>query len=262
MTQNNLNMSKWIESLDPEMISVVLPTYNRPVFLERALSSLAEQKNPPKFEVIVVDDGSPKPNMIKDIVESYVDVMNMNIKLIELKENSGTVSIPRNIGISHISGLYISPMDDDCFAEPDKLNYLYMALTRQRNGWAPIAFGNRRELAKLDGESELQRLKVVNSSTQDPRGVGLDNGQFVYSAEIYIAIKPCLAINACDWELYKQIPDIGGNFVFVNEIVCNYVWHGGNISLTPKPLRKNPADIIQNFKQYFKEGAFKDEVYA
>lgn len=262
MTQSNSKMSAWIESLDPEMVSVVLPTYKRPVYLEKALLSLAEQKNPPKFEVIVVDDGSPKPNIIKEIVESYIDVMGMDIKLIELAENSGTVSIPRNIGISHISGLYISPMDDDCFATQYKLEYLYNAIIRPRDNWTPLVFGNRRELAKADEEDVFRQLKVVNSSAQDPRGVGLDNGQFIYSAEIYNAIKPCFAINACDWELYRQIPPIGGNFAFVNEIVCNYVWHGNNISLTPKPFRKNPEDILQNFKQYFKEGPFKNEVYS
>jgi glycosyltransferase involved in cell wall biosynthesis len=262
MTQNNWEMYRWIDSLDPDMVSVVLPTYKRPVYLERALHSLAEQKDPPKFEVIVVDDGSPKPNLIKDIVETYVDLMGMNIKLIELAENSGTVSIPRNIGISHISGLYVSPMDDDCFAEPDKLNLLYSAIIQPRREWTLLAFGNRRELAKAEGENVFRELKVVNSRAQDPRRVGLDNGQFIYSAEIYGEIKPCLAINACDWELYKQIPEMGGEFIFVNETVCNYVWHGNNISLTPKPLRKNPADLIQNFKQYFKEGPFKNEVYS
>lgn len=258
----NLKMSAWIESLDPEMVSVVIPTYNRPFYLDLALQSLAQQKDPPKFEVIVVDDGSPKHEEIKEIADSYIDTIKMDIKLIRLQENSGTVSIPRNIGISHISGLFISPMDDDCFAAPHKLECLYRAITRQRNSWAAVAFGNRAEFAKADTEVEFRRMKTVDSSGQNPRHVGLDNGQFIYSAQIYNTIKPCLAINACDWELYKQIPDIGGNFVFVNEIVCNYVWHGNNISLTPKPFRKKPEDIIQNFKEYFKDGPIKNEIYS
>jgi len=40
------------------MLSIVIPVYNRFVSLQQCLAGLLMQVNAPKFEVIVVDDGS------------------------------------------------------------------------------------------------------------------------------------------------------------------------------------------------------------
>lgn len=257
-----IDIKEWIKGLDPDMVSLVIPTYNRPIFLEQLLQSVVNQANSPKYECIVVDDGSDevKSRLNYEICETY-KTYGVNIKYIKLEENSGTVSIPRNIGISHISGLFISPTDDDCLLEPNKLDGLFGAITDIYDDDSivvPLAFGNRRESVKENGV--IRSLKVVNCRHQDPYSVGLDNGQFIYDANVYSSIDPVFAINACDWELYKNIADIGP-FVFIDEIVCNYLWHGSNISIiTPKPLRVKPLNIVSKYLKYFKDGPFKDKV--
>ena len=257
------DIKEWIKTLDPNMVSLVIPTYNRPLFLEQVMYSIISQINPPKYEYIIVDDGSGEvqSRLNYEVYETYKN-LGVDIKYIKLEENSGTVSIPRNIGISHISSLFISPTDDDCLLEPNKLDGLFGAITDiydNDDTVVPLAFGNRRESVKENGV--IKALKIVNCRHQNPYSVGLDNGQFIYDANVYSSIDPVFAINACDWELYKNIADIGP-FVFIDEVVCNYLWHGSNISITtPKPLRVNPKDVLSKYKKYFKDGPFKDRCF-
>lgn len=72
------------------LLSVVIPTKNRPDFLERALQSVSEQ-NFHNLEIIVVNDGSSV---------SYDDVLNKfkNIRYFNLEQSKG-VSYARNFAI-------------------------------------------------------------------------------------------------------------------------------------------------------------------
>lgn len=256
-------MKKWIESLDIEKISCVIPTYNRSEFLKKSLeqiSTIATNEDcKAVLEIIVVDDGSNEfeSAINKSICDSY---RILDINYIKLEENSGTVSIPRNIGISHISGRTIAPVDDDCMCGFYKFECLYNALYYEYYDDVYVAFGNRMESSYKDGS--ITGVRQVSSRNQNPHEVGLDNGQFIYKADVYEFIKPVFAINACDWELYKQIANFG-KFVYVDEIVCNYLWHNNNISiLKPKPMRVNPYDVLDKYKKYFKDGPFKEVIFA
>ena len=253
----------WAMSLDPKMISCVIPTYNRPKLLEQSLLCIYTQQIPAgaefSIEVIVVDDGSSafEAKLNSEICESYKS-LGLNLKYIKLEENSGTVSIPRNIGSSHISGRIIAPVDDDCLCAPFKFDSLYTALSDLHMRYTPLAYGNRAESSYQGGRIKL--IKEVKCHDQDFAHWGIDNGQFIYTAMVYEDIDPVLAINACDWELYKQIYRNGGSFVHVDEVVCNYLWHGQNSSLTPKPSRVDPLSKLSSFIKYFKDNAYTDAV--
>lgn len=250
-------MINWINSLDPQLISIVLPTYNRPNFLKMAIFNIAATPHR-RFEIIVIDDGSDsklqKENQL--ICEEYQKLLKLDIKYIYLTTNSGTVSIPRNIGISHISGKIIAPADDDCLFRCNKLELLQNALTESYI----LAFGNRtNHVMNTDGYFVENRTFNCEFLTNDQRALGVDNGQFIYRADVYEHIEPILSINACDWELYKRIADLG-KFSYINEVVCDYLWHGKNISLTPKPARKDPSLLVKDYLDYFQDGPFKDKV--
>lgn len=264
-------ISKWIKDLEIDKISCVIPTFNRPELLQTSLDYLIANKfsftgekiDLFNLELIIVDDGSNdyESSLNKEICDHY-SVFNekeIEIKYIKLDENSGTVSIPRNIGISHISGRTIAPVDDDCLCLMHKLKTLYETLYNEYDE-ALLAFGDRAESTYKD--EIITPIRGVSAKNQNPKEVGLDNGQFIYKADVYNYIKPVFAINACDWELYKQIAEFG-KFNYVSSVVCNYLWHNNNISiLKPKPMRVNPYDVLGKYKKYFKDGPFKDKIFV
>lgn len=94
------------------MISVIIPVYNRPAFVKRAIDSVLSQTLIAD-EIIVVDDGST------DETASVLDSFGVQIKVIRT-QNLG-VSHARNIGIKEASGEWIAFLDSDDVWEPEKL---------------------------------------------------------------------------------------------------------------------------------------------
>jgi glycosyltransferase involved in cell wall biosynthesis len=97
-----------------ELVSVVIPTYNRPELLKRALSSAINQTYP-KLEVIVVDDASSED--VEPIIARFDDP---RIKFMRHQKNRGATAA-RNTGIEHSQGRYLSFLDDDDEWSPDKI---------------------------------------------------------------------------------------------------------------------------------------------
>ncbi|GEM_PF-554989 len=101
------------------LFSIVIPTYNRKVDLERCLNSLLEQtfKN---FEVIICDNASTDDT--KELIEGYKALLNLNY--IILPENSGGPARPRNTGIMNANGDWICFLDSDDWYAHNKLEYI------------------------------------------------------------------------------------------------------------------------------------------
>ncbi|MGL5964947.1 MAG: glycosyltransferase family 2 protein, partial [Fusobacteriaceae bacterium] len=103
-----------------DLVSVIMPTYKRSVFLERALLSLINQtyKN---IEIVVVDDNAEHledREKTKKVLEKYKD--SAKIVVVENKINLGG-SLSRNEGINVSTGKYITFLDDDDEYELNKI---------------------------------------------------------------------------------------------------------------------------------------------
>lgn len=249
-------MSEWIDSLDSNLISVILPTYNRPQFLRASLHHIySSQLSNCELEIIIVDDGSTEDNL--SVIFDYDKLL--NIYYIKLDQNSQTVCVPRNIGISWANGRIIAPTDDDCFVLPNKFNNLFNKLNEDLANI--MAFGNR-EVYHIDNNGDFNLSSVVDcahfQNLPYKRDVGLDNGQFIYRTDVYNSIDPIFSINACDWYTYSSFHHLG-NFAHINESVCQYLWHGKNISLNGASCRKNPLTVLPNYLSYFREGPYLDK---
>lgn len=101
-------------NISRNMVSVVIPTYNRAKLLERSLNSLFNQTKLP-IEVIVIDDDST------DNTSSLIEDINSPlIKYIKNSKNYGA-NISRNIGINESSGDIIAFLDSDDEWVPEKI---------------------------------------------------------------------------------------------------------------------------------------------
>lgn len=93
--------------------SIIVPTYNRQLALNRCLRSLLRQAYPPdQFEVIVVDDGSVHPV----ILDPDLFVGGFAVSLMRIP-NSGP-GPARNAGVAVAKGQFLAFTDDDCQPDP------------------------------------------------------------------------------------------------------------------------------------------------
>jgi len=111
--------------MNPVFFSVILPTHNRRVLLQRAVDSVLQQVYD-KWELIVVDDGSTD-----DTVSYLRSVQDERIKVISIEHNER--SIARNEGIEASRGDYICFLDDDDYYLPDYLSQFASYYTNSEN---------------------------------------------------------------------------------------------------------------------------------
>jgi glycosyltransferase involved in cell wall biosynthesis len=105
------------------MISVIVPTYRRPLLLDSALRSVANQTFT-DVEVIVVNDGGPPVSMVVDHWRS-----SFPITLVEHRRRRG-VSAARNTGINESRGEILAFLDDDDVYFADHLQAAYDSLRK------------------------------------------------------------------------------------------------------------------------------------
>lgn len=95
------------------MLSIVIPTYNKPMHLAMSLKSFTEQDiGKSDYEIIIVDDDSDIS--VKHIIEQYSDTMQMQYAKVSKRGRAGA----RNIGIDMAKGDIIVFSDDDTIVAP------------------------------------------------------------------------------------------------------------------------------------------------
>lgn len=101
--------------MEKPAISVIIPTYNRALLLNRTIKSVLNQTFQ-DFELIVVDDGS-----IDDTKELISKFMRKDSRVRYIwQENSGGPAEPINTGIKNSNGEYITILGSDDEILPEK----------------------------------------------------------------------------------------------------------------------------------------------
>lgn len=95
-------------------VTIVVPTYNRSHFIERAFASVLAQEYPrDRLDVIAIDDGSKDATVA--ILERFRSA-HPNFRFLQ-QANCGPATA-RNAGLREARGDIVLFMDDDCIADP------------------------------------------------------------------------------------------------------------------------------------------------
>jgi glycosyltransferase involved in cell wall biosynthesis len=135
-----------------DLISIVIPSYNRWNYLKRAVQSVLSQsvltqsyksKNKNiKLEIVIVNDCSTQEEYYTKQLVNTVDINdnnnnnNIDIKLIHLPINTRQLfgfpclSFVRNTGVKNSKGKYICFLDDDDWWTEDKIEKQYTQLVK------------------------------------------------------------------------------------------------------------------------------------
>jgi glycosyltransferase involved in cell wall biosynthesis len=119
----------------PDLISVIVTTYNRPDALDAVLNALTRQTDP-AFEVVVAEDGADQATA--DLVEGWKSRFGRPLDHVRHEHRGFRAAEIRNRGILRAQGNYCIFLDGDCLARP---NFVAVHRRLAEPGW--FVTGNR-----------------------------------------------------------------------------------------------------------------------
>lgn len=214
-------------SKEQPLISVIIPTFNRPDKLKDAIASALAQsyKN---IEVIVVNDAGKD---VADVIKQFNDV---RVNLINQETNKG-LSASRNIGIKAAKGEYIALLDDDDIFYS---NHLQIALNNFSDEHRVIySDAVRNSYVKVGKVFTLQNQSVPYSIDYDRNKLLIGNiapvNCFVF--EKSLAIKVGLFDESLpvleDWDFWLRFSSVTG-FKHVRENTVQVNWYNDGSTMT------------------------------
>ncbi len=140
--------------------SIIIPTYNREVFLRETIDSVLVQTEP-AWVLIIIDDNSI--DKTKELVDSFDD------NRIKYHKNDRNIerSASRNKGIMQAQADYLCFLDSDDLLKPNHLSILKKAIERAQTKVAVFHtgfewhFANRVEKVSLPEQGELSNVEYV-----------------------------------------------------------------------------------------------------
>ncbi|ALT69296.1 glycosyltransferase family 2 protein [Methanobrevibacter millerae] len=136
-------------------ISVIIPVYNAENDISFAIDSIINQTFGFDYiELILVDDAST--DLSKEIINQYVEKYD-NIKLIELKQNSGLPGKPRSLGIDYATSDYIIFLDSDDTYQKNAFEILYDTIKEENSDFVISS-----HYINLDGDMVKANLFPTN----------------------------------------------------------------------------------------------------
>jgi GT2 family glycosyltransferase/glycosyltransferase involved in cell wall biosynthesis/radical SAM superfamily enzyme YgiQ (UPF0313 family)/MoaA/NifB/PqqE/SkfB family radical SAM enzyme/cytochrome c-type biogenesis protein CcmH/NrfG len=223
---------KWeyTESPIPQpLVSVIVPTYNRPDTLMETLRSIFQQTYQ-HLEILVVNDAGAD-------IEDVISFMNEDRRITYVKHDRNRgLAAARNTGLKLAKGKYIAYLDDDDLFSPHHLETLVNHLESSK---FRVAYTDayRAHQTKKDGKYVILKRDVPYSFDFDENRLLKEN---------YIPVlcilheKSCLEDVGCfdetlrsheDWDLWIRLSR-KFKFIHLKEITCEFSWRDDNTNLT------------------------------
>jgi O-antigen biosynthesis protein len=151
-----------------ELVSIIMPSYNRMGMLMGAIASVISQTYS-NWELIVIGDKCP--------IVGKVERMNRDprIKFFNLKTNHGAGgAVPRNFGLNLARGKYIAYLDDDNIWTHNHLETLYAAIIEKNVKYAFSSF----RMVEEDGSSSAEII------CEEPRKFRIDTSAVMHERSL------------------------------------------------------------------------------
>ena len=162
-----------------KLLTIAVPSYNAEAYLERCLTSMADERFDGRLEVIVVDDGSK--DSTPDIARRFIEKWPGIFRLIS-KPNGGHGSAV-NTGIENATGKYFRIVDADDWVNTDSVAELLDAMEvaspdlfidehieyHEGDGWTEQVylpqFAREREIIPFDEVTGMEYTRCIKMHT-------------------------------------------------------------------------------------------------
>jgi glycosyltransferase involved in cell wall biosynthesis len=171
------------------LVSVVIPTFDRPELCVRAVRSALAQ-DWVTLEVIVVGDACPRFAAVMAALGDELRVRGIN-----LPRNHGPGgAVPRNVGILAAAGQWIAYLDDDNTWDPDHVSTVMAAVRDAGASW---------------GFSSMRVPDGTDLGFSEPAPGRIDTSCVVHAKRLFDAYGPWRSLQetgeyAHDWELFSR----------------------------------------------------------
>lgn len=186
------------------MVSVIVPTFNRPEFLRRALNSIFEQTHR-NYEAVVINDGG------EDVASIAAEFPKTTY--ISLDKNRG-LPAARNVGLRRAKGTWIAYLDDDDWFYPHHLQILVSWIHKARFVYSDAHLMNYRGEKKLFMSVDPDPGNILSHNIT-PVCCILHDHLLAAEAGMFDEDLP----NHEDWDLWIRMSKIAGMY-HVKEITC------------------------------------------
>ena len=204
------------KEIEMVQLSIIVPVYNKAAYLEETIQSILNQTFT-SFELILVNDGSTDGSLA--ICDKWQEA---DKRVFVIDQLNAGVSVARNKGIDHASGIYIGFIDSDDTIEPDMFELLL------------------KNAAKSNADISVCRLKVnINGRVLAP----------VEDAEV----KPLSHTEALKLCLQGDLDRSANNKIYKSEILRNIRFEGQmyeDILFTFKAFIVADKTVCQNVVKY------------
>jgi glycosyltransferase involved in cell wall biosynthesis len=226
------------------VVSVIIPTFNRPQYLSKALASVLQQSYR-NLQVIVVNDGGED---VSDIINSLRDP---RLKFINRRENRGK-PYSLNEALNQADGKYAAYLDDDDLYYHNHIEILLNALEHQTD--CHVAYSDfYKTYCRVSSDGSRQVLsKVVSVSRDFDRFFML-----LFNHVLHVSLMHRLdliektgpyneQLNVLiDWDMTRRLAFFS-DFHHVREITGEYYHPEGESDRISVQRRKDKNDYLRN----------------
>ncbi|ADI85775.2 glycosyltransferase [Geobacter sulfurreducens] len=229
----NYNAPLEISQESKPLVSVIVPTYNRPDMLPDTLRSILAQTYV-NIEIIVINDaGQDVEQLVKEVAPGAFYICH--------ERNKGLAGA-RNTGINHAQGKYIAYLDDDDIFYPEHVETLVTFL-EESNHKVAYTDASRAHLTMKDNQYTVVKRDYPYSTDFDYDQILVDN---------FIPVLCVMHEKSCtndvgnfdeslkrheDWELWIRMSR-KFRFAHIPKITCEFSWRpdGNSMTASTKPM--------------------------
>jgi glycosyltransferase involved in cell wall biosynthesis len=224
------------------LVSIIIPYYMHEEFIAETVLS-AKRQTYPNIEIIVVDDGSPKPP------DRALDNIS-GIKLVRT-ENLGCPGA-RNVGFNHSSGEYLIFLDGDDVLLPGAIEAHLAALAS-----SPAAFLSFGSVRIIDKDGREMRAARICAPRKNYFLMLLEHNPIASPGSMLLRRKPFVEVGQYDPNLryfpddYELLLRLARRYDFVQHSACvlEYRRHSTNVSRDQEAILKGTLAVLDSLEK-------------
>lgn len=237
------DQTTWVEPVRPfPLVSVMMRSYNRPVKIQRAISSILSQTYT-NWELIITDDASPDPR-VGEVLSSLTDP---RIKVIRNDANRDGHCILLNQALDHATGEYIGFCDDDDVREPEWIEILTHQLNNHPD-WQYVVCQSK-NVNEVVGTTNVARGIIPENVEAFYSHNHIDLGEIVLRRSVFdkVGMFDERVHYGDDWEFISRIIRAGLRGGAIENPLCvHFIHDGGQLNTRKQAQKEETRQIIMS----------------